>query len=332
MTSMRALRIEAHGGPEVLQWQSLPVPVPRAGEALVRVDAAGINFMDVHTHQGKYSASQTYPVRVPCTLGMEGAGAVVALGPQHGDFAIGDRVAWCLSWGAFATYACVPVRQLVRVPPGLALRDAAGILFHGLTAHYLVHDVARLALGQSILVHAGGGNIANLLIQMAVAQGVQVYATASSAPKAARAQAAGAKVFDYKDFAAQVRQETQGTGVDVCFDSVGHPTLRESLKAARRRGLVVNYGTVGGAVSDLDPIELGEAGSLFLTRPRLADHIAQPEDLSARAELVFNHVLSQTLRPSLIHVSGWDHIIPAMHALETRRSVEKIVVQLPADA
>lgn len=325
---MRALCIDTYGGPDVLQWQELPVPQPTGSEVLVRVNAVGINFMDVHTRQGKYRSSVTYPVRTPCTLGMEGAGTVVACGPDTTEFKPGDHVAWCLHWGAFAEYACVPAHRLVHVPAAISLADAAGVLFHGLTAHYLAHDVGRLQQGQSVLVHAGGGNIANLLIQMATATHVQVYATASNSSKKERAQTAGAHVLDYADFDTRVRQHTRGKGVDVCFDSIGQPTLRKSFAATRRGGLVVNYGSVGGSVQDLDPIELGEAGSLYLTRPRLADYVAEPHILKKRANDVFSRIINKTLRPALQYRDGWNHIIPAMHALESRNSLEKVVVRL----
>ncbi len=332
ITRMQALRITTYGEPEVARWQEMPIPEPGPGEVLVRVAAAGINFMDVHTRQGKYHDSVTYPVRAPCTLGMEGAGVVEKVGPGSTDFAPGDRVAWCVSWGAFATYACVPSTRLVRVPEGLTLVDAAGVLFHGLTAHYLAYDVGQLQPGHTILVHAGGGNIANLLIQLAVARGVRVLSTASNEAKQARAREAGAEVMAYTDFDTRVRALTDGKGVDVCYDAIGKPTLRQSFAATRRKGLVVNYGSVGGPVKDLDPIELGEAGSLYLTRPRLADHIAEPETLRWRADEIFQHIIAGRLRPALRYENGWEHIVPAMEALESRTSLEKVVVRVSQDA
>jgi NADPH2:quinone reductase len=181
---MRAITIDAYGGPEVLRFrQDAPVPVAEPDHVLVRVASAGINFMDVHTRQGKYASSRTYTVRLPCTLGMEGAGEVVALGSDVHHLAVGDRVAWCIAWGSYAEYAAIPAALAAKLPDGISYELAAAAMFQGCTAHYLIEDVAQLSAGDRCLIHAGSGSIGQILIQMARERGAIVFATASTADK-----------------------------------------------------------------------------------------------------------------------------------------------------
>ena len=329
---MRAITIAAYGGPEVLQWRSdAPVPVPGANDVLVRVACAGINFMDIHTRQGKYAQSRTYPVRLPCTLGMEGAGEVVAIGNEVRHLAVGDRVAWCIAWGSYAEYAAIPAVSAARIAPAVPHDLAAASMFQGCTAHYLVEDVARLRAGNTCLVHAASGSIGQILIQMAKARGATVFATASTDDKRDVAQACGADyVMGYDDgrFADTVREATRGEGVDVVFDSLGKSTLRDSMRAARVSGLIVNYGNVSGSVRDLDPIELGEAGSLFLTRPRLADHMRGAPIVQRRADAVFGALREGTLRIDVAARYALDDVQAAHARIENREQVGKAVVML----
>ena len=190
---MKALTIDRYGGPEVMQVRDIDVPEPGPQEALIAVSFAGINFMDIHTRQGKYRSSRSYTVRLPCTLGMEGAGEVVRTGPGTTRVRAGDRVAWCISWGSYANYACVPESRLAKLPEGTGLDIAAASIFQGSTAHYLVHDVARLEAGMTCLVHAASGSIGQWLVQMATARGATVYATASTEEKRAVGRALGAR-------------------------------------------------------------------------------------------------------------------------------------------
>lgn len=329
---MKALVIDRYGGPEVLQRRDdLPVPAPAPHEVLVRVTWAGINFMDVLTRQGKYATSRTYPVRLPCTLGMEGAGEVVAIGGDVRHLAVGDRVAWCTVWGSYADYACVPAAMAARLPDGIGDDLAAAGMFQGCTAHYLIDDVARLQPGDTCLVHAAAGAIGQLLVQMAKARGATVYTTASSAEKRAVARARGADValpYDDGRFAEAVREATGGRGVDVVFDAVGKTTLRDSLRATRTRGLVVNYGAVSGTIGDLDPIELGEAGSLFLTRPRLADHLPDAATVQRRADAVFGAVLDGRLHLDIASRHSLDEVGDVLSRIESRQQIGKPVVRL----
>jgi len=328
---MRAIRIERYGGPEVLQHVELPVPAAAPGTLLVRVHHAGINFMDVHTRQGKYARSRSYPVRLPCTLGMEGAGVVAGVGEGVSTHAAGDRVAWCIVWGSYAEYAVVPAWQAVKVPEALPLDLAAASVFQGYTAHYLAHDVGQLGPGKTCLVHAASGGIGQILVQFARRSGARVLATTSSADKAAIARDRGAEqVFLYDDgrFADTVREATGGQGADVVFDSIGKTTLRDSFRATRTRGLVVNYGNVSGSVTDLDPLELGEAGSLLLTRPRLADHLRDAAEIGRRADDVFGALLDGSLKIEIAGRYTLDNVGEAHAAYEARRMVGKPVLDI----
>ena len=328
---MRSIQIERYGGPEVLQRRDTPIPEPGSGEVLVKVAYAGINFMDIHTRQGKYATSRTYPVRLPCTLGMEGAGDVVAVGPQVDGIVPGDRVAWCIAWGSYAEFAVIPAARLARLPDAVAFDLAAAAMFQGCTAHYLIHDVGALAAGSVCLIHAASGGIGQLLIQLAKRRGATVFATTSSAAKAAVARQHGADhvmLYDQGRFADTIRDATGGKGVDVAFDAVGRATLRDTFRAVRKRGLVVNYGSVSGGLADLDPIELGEAGSLFLTRPRLADYLQDAATVQQRADEIFAAIQDQTLTIKIDHYYTMDTVEQAHARLENRQQIGKSLLRL----
>ncbi len=323
---MKAIQIDHYGGLAAMQQRELPTPVPKADEVLVRVHCAGVNFMDVHTCEGKYANSQTYKVSLPCTLGMEGAGEIVALGQDVKDLTIGERVAWCIVWGSYAEYAAVPAWRCVKLPDALSFEMAAASLFHGLTAHYLAHDVGQLAPGRSCLIHAASGGIGQILVQLAKRAGARVFATTSTEEKAAVARARGADVvllYENGRFADAVLEATGGLGVDVVFDPLGASTLRDSFRATRKRGLVVNFGAVAGAVRDLDPLELGEAGSLFLTRPRLADHLPDAATMRRRAADIFAALLDGSLQIDIAGRYTLANVAEALHALESRRMLGK---------
>ena len=326
---MKSIRIERYGGPEVLLHRDIPVPKPAAGEVLIRITHAGINFMDIHTREGKYAKSQTYKVGLPCTLGMEGAGEIVEAGEGVADFKAGDRVAYCIAWGSYAEYAVVPAVRVVKVPAALPLEMAAASLFHGFTAHYLAHDVGQLAPGVTCLVHAASGGIGQILIQLAKRLGATVFATTSSQEKAQVARERGADhavLYENGRFADAIRDATGGRGVDVVFDSIGKATLRDSFRATRKKGLVVAYGSVSGSVTDLDPIELGEAGSLYLTRPRLADHLQDAATTRWRADEIFSALIDGSLKIDIAGRYTLDNVEEAHAALEERRMIGKPIV------
>jgi NADPH:quinone reductase len=327
---MRAITLSRYGGPDVLEHRDdAPVPRPGPGEILVKVAFAGVNFMDVHTRQGKYAKSRTYPVRLPCTLGMEGSGTVVECGAGVDRPRVGNRVAWCIAWGSYAEYACIPAFRAATIPDEIGFDLAAASIFQGSTAHYLVNDVAVLGPGSTCLVHAASGSIGQILIQMAKRRGAKVFATASSDERRGVALQRGADAaFPYEGFADAVRAATGGNGADVVFDSLGKTTLRESFRAARIGGLIVNYGNVSGSLTDLDPIELGESGSLFLTRPRLADHMRDAETVQRRADDVFAALLAGELRIEVAERYTLGDVQVGHERIEARRQVGKAVVRI----
>jgi NADPH2:quinone reductase len=332
---LQAIQIDHYGGPDVLVRREIRVPAPGPGEVLIRLAWSGINFMDIHTRQGKYARSRTYPQVLPTTLGIEGAGTVAALGEGVTAFHIGDRVTYCLSWGSYAEYAVVAAWRVVPVPSALPLELAAAAMFHGLTAHYLAYDLGRFGPGVTCLVHSASGGIGQLLVQLGARLGATVFATTSTEAKAEIARQRGAAAtFLYEDggFADRVRDATGGLGVDVVFDPIGKPTLRDSLRATRKQGLVVAFGSVGGNVEDLNPIELGEAGSLFLTRPRLADYLPDAATIRRRAGDIFAALLDGGLAFDLSGQYTMDNVEQAHAALEERRSVGKPLMRIAMTA
>lgn len=326
---MRAVRIDTWGDGPLPPASEIERPRLADDMVLVRVACAGINFMDIGTRQGRYAKSQTYKVSLPCTLGMEGAGEVVAVGAGVSRLRVGDRVAWCLAWGSYADYAAVPESLVAQLPDGISFEQAAAAMFQGCTAHYLVNDVARMRAGVSCLVHAASGSIGQIIVQMASRLGARVIATASSAEKREVARGRGADlVLGYQDFDVHVRNATQGAGVDVVFDAVGKTTLRTSMRCTRRRGLIVNYGSVSGPVVDFDPLELGEAGSLFLTRPRLGDHMESAQEVQHRADSVFAGILEGWLKIDVAARYTLDDVGVAHDLLVSRKMIGKPILQI----
>jgi NADPH2:quinone reductase len=328
---VRAIQIDRYGGSEVLIRRELPIPCPGADEVLIRLAYSGVNFMDIHTREGKYARSRTYPQTLPTTLGIEGAGTIELLGSKVDDFRVGDRVAYCLSWGSYADYAAVAAWRVVHVPDALPLELAAASMFHGLTAHYLAHDVGKLGPGVTCLVHSASGGIGQLLVQIGAQLGATVYATTSTEAKAQVARDRGAQaafLYDNGRFADTVRELTGGRGVDVVFDPIGKPTLRDSMRATRTKGLIVSFGSVGGNVKDLDPIELGEAGSLFLARPRLADHLTDAQTIRRRAADIFTALIEGTLSIGIAGRYTLDNVEQAHQDLENRNAVGKPLIKI----
>ena len=330
---MKAIRIEQYGGPDVLRLRDIPVPEPGAGEVLVRMAHAGINVMDLGTRRGVFANSRTYPVRLPTTIGMEGAGTVERAGAGVTGFRPGDRVAYCLVWNSHAEFAVVPAWQLVHVPPAVPLALAATATFQGLTAHYLATDVGRLGPGRSCLVHAAAGGVGQLLVGFAARLGATVYGTVRAEDQKRVARERGARdVFlsGQSGFVAPLLELTGGAGVDVVFDSVGKPTLRDDFSVTRKKGLVVSFGMSGGAVDDLDPAELGEAGSLYLTRPRLGDHLPDADTVRARAAALYDGLADGTLSLSLGRRYAMEQIGLAHTDLEERKTAGKPVLDVAA--
>lgn len=287
--TMRAIQIAAFGGPANMTVAQAPVPEPGRGEVLVRLSVAGVNYIDVYMRNGTYRRSHTYQTPLPLTLGMEAAGTVAALGEGVSEFAVGDRVAYCLSPGSYAEYAVVPARKLVPLPAEIPDPVAAALMLQGSTAHYLSHSAFRLGPGHVCLVHAGAGGVGQLLIQLAKRCGARVITTVGSEEKAAIARARGADhciLYRQTDFRNEVMRLT-GDGVDVVYDSVGRDTLPRSLRSLKRRGLCISFGASSGQPDPVAVLDLAEAGSVFLTRPHLADYIFTAEETRMRATDLF---------------------------------------------
>ena len=312
------------GGPEVLRYEDVPTPSPDRGDALVEIAAAGVNFIDVQHRAGRYK-----PPALPFTLGSEGAGTVVEVGAEVDEVRVGDRVAYAMVLGAYADYALVPAKRLVRVPDAIPLESAAAIMLQGMTAHYLTHSTFPLQAGHTALVHAAAGGAGQLITQVARRIGATVYGTVGSAAKADLARAAGAhETIDYtqRDFEAEVKKLTSGRGVDVVYDSVGKDTFDKSLNCLRPRGYLVLFGFSSGPVPPFDPAVLGAKGSLFLTRPGLNQYIATRSELLERAGDLFKWLESGELNPRIDRVLPLAEAATAHRELEARRTSGKLLL------
>lgn len=320
---MKAIRIHKIGGPEVLRYEDAPVPQPGPGEARVKIEAAGLNYIDTYYRAGLYAAP------LPCTPGSEAAGLVDAVGPDVTLVKPGDRVAYCLVLGAYAEYAIVPAAKLVPLPPGLSMELAAAVILQGMTAHYLATSTYPLRPGDVALVHAAGGATGQLLVQVAKRAGARVIGTAGSAEKAALARQAGADaviLYETEDFEAEVRRLTDGRGVDVVYDSVGKATFAKSLNCLRPRGLMALYGQASGPVPPIDLQVLNQKGSLFVTRPTLGHHTATRSELLSRAGDIFMWVMDGTLRVRIDQTLPLSQTAEAHRMLQSRRTAGKVLL------
>jgi NADPH:quinone reductase len=320
---MKAIRVTEAGGPEVLTVREVPDPEPGRGEARVRVEYAGVNFIDVYHRTG------LYPKPLPFTPGVEGAGVVEAVGPGVEDVAVGDRVAWALHPGSYAEAAVVPSWRLAHVPDELTLDVAAALMVQGMTAHYLVEDTYPLTAGDVALVHAAAGGVGLLLVQLASAAGATVIGTCSTEEKAERVRAAGADhVIRYTEtpFQPEVLRLTGGAGATVVYDSVGRSTFADSLASLRARGYLVLYGQSSGKVEPFDPGELAAHGSLFLTRPSLADYVRDRTELEWRAGSLFDQVMEGELEVRIDRLVPLSDAAAAHELLESRATSGKLLL------
>ncbi|MFY9661763.1 MAG: quinone oxidoreductase [Terriglobales bacterium] len=320
---MKAIQIKQTGGPEVMELVDLPVPQAKANEAVVKIAAAGVNFIDVYNREGRYKAP------LPLVLGQEAAGVVSAVGSDVRDVKVGDRVAYTMSLGSYAEYAAVAADRLVKIPAGVSDRDAAAAMLQGMTAHYLSHDTYPLKKGETALVHAAAGGVGLLLVQMAHNFGARVIATVSTEEKAALARAAGAEdviLYTQVDFEAETKRITGGKGVDVVYDSVGKTTFDKGLNLLRPRGMMVLYGGSSGAVAPLDPLVLTQKGSIFLTRPSLGNYIATAAELQQRAGAVFGMIRDGKLKLRIEHVYPLAEAQSAHRDLEGRKTTGKLLL------
>ena len=289
---MKAIQVKQVGGPEALELVDLPVPEPKANEAVVKLAASGVNFIDVYHREGRYKAA------LPFIPGQEGAGVVTATGADVKSVKAGDRVAWSGLLGAYAEYAAVAADRLVPIPQGVSDQQAAAAMLQGMTAHYLSHDTYPLKRGETALIHAAAGGVGLLLVQMAHNIGARVIATVSTDEKAKLAHDAGADdviLYTQSDFEAETKRLPGGKGVDVVYDSVGKTTFEKGLNVLRPRGMMALFGGSSGAVPPFDPIILTQKGSLYLTRPSLGNYIATREELVARSTAVFGMITAGKL-------------------------------------
>src|SRR5213082_878428 len=290
---MKAIRVQSPGGPEALRYEDVPQPSPAAVQVLVKVEAVGVNYIDVYQRTGLYK------VATPFTLGQEAAGVVTAVGPGVTDPKPGDRVAYTSILGAYAEYAVVPADRVVVLPDGVTARQAAAAMVQGMTAHYLACTTYPLKAGDTCLVHAAAGGVGLLLCQIASRRGARVIGTVSTREKAALARAAGAAdviLYTEQDFEAEVKRLTNGAGLQVIYDSVGKTTFEKGLSCLAPRGMMVLYGQSSGPVGPFDPQVLSQKGSLFLTRPTLAHYVLTRPELVARAGEVLGWIKSGKLK------------------------------------
>ena len=320
---MRAIQVQKTGGPEVLTVVEVPEPEPKAGEAVVKIDASGVNFIDVYFREGRY------PAPLPFIVGQEAAGTVSAIGADVSGVKVGDRVAYTGLLGSYAEYAAVAADRLVRVPESLDTRQAAAAMLQGMTAHYLCRSTYPLQRGETALIHAAAGGVGLLLVQMAKTLGARVIGTAGSEEKAQLAREAGADdviVYTTHDFVAETKRLTDGQGVHVVYDGVGKSTFEGDLDVLRPRGYLVLFGGASGAVPPFDPILLSKKGSLFLTRPTLGHYIATREELEARAKDVLDTVASGALKLRVEHTYPLAEAAQAHRDLEGRRTTGKVLL------
>jgi len=320
---MKAIQVKQVGGPEVMELVDLPVPEPKAHEAVIKLAASGVNFIDVYNREGRYK------VPLPFVLGQEGAGVVSAVGSNVTSVKKDDRVAWTALLGAYAEYATVPADRLVPIPAGVSDQQAAATMLQGMTAHYLAHDSYPLKRGQSALVHAAAGGVGLLLVQMAHNIGARVIATVSTEEKAKLARDAGADeiiLYTQTDFEAETKRLMDGKGVDIVYDSVGKTTFEKGLNVLRPRGMMVLFGGSSGAVPPFDPIVLTQKGSLFLTRPSLGNYIATREELVARSSAVFGMIAEGKLKLRIEHTYLLAEAQRAHRELEGRKTTGKLLL------
>lgn len=320
---MKAIQVAQVGGPEALTLVDAPVPDPKPNEALVQIEAAGVNFIDVYFREGRY------PAPLPFINGQEGAGLVVAVGSDVTTLKLGDRVAYTGALGSYAEYVAVPADRLVKLPDELDFNQAAAAMLQGMTAHYLSHSTYPVKSGDTVLVHAAAGGVGLLLVQMAKKLGARVIGTAGSAKKAELAREAGADeviIYTEADFETETRRLTDGEGVQVVYDGVGKDTFAKDLKVMRPRGYVVLFGGASGAVPPFELMELTKHGSLFVTRPTLVNYIASREELEERANDVLQMIVRGELKLRIHQTYPLAEAQQAHRDLEGRKTTGKLLL------
>jgi NADPH:quinone reductase len=320
---MKAIQVQKTGGPEVLTLVDVPVPKPKPNEAIVKIAASGVNFIDVYFREGRY------PAPLPFVDGQEGAGTVTEVGSDVKTLKPGDHVAYSNVLGSYAEYAAVPAEKLVKVPSGISDEQAAAAMLQGMTAHYLVHSTYPLKKGETALIHAAAGGVGLLLVQMAKNIGARVIGTAGTEEKAQLAKDAGADemiVYTKQDFEAETKRLTENKGVHVIYDGVGKSTFEQDLNLLRPRGYLVLFGGSSGAVPPFDPIKLAQKGSLFLARPSLMHYVLTREELEHRAGDVLGWIAAGKLKLRIAHKYKLEEAQQAHKDLEGRKTTGKILL------
>ena len=320
---MKAIQVKRVGGPEVLELVELAVPEAKGNDAVVKIVASGVNFIDVYYREGRYKAV------LPFVPGQEAAGDVVAVGPDVTSVKVGDRVAYTMVLGSYAEYVSVAADRLVKIPDGVDYQQAAGLMLQGMTAHYLSHSTYPLKKGETALVHAAAGGVGLLLVQMARNIGARVIGTVSTEEKAKLARQAGADeviLYTQMDFEAETKRITAGKGVDVVYDSVGKTTFEKGLNVLHPRGYMVLFGGSSGAVPPFDLIQLSQKGSLYVTRPTLTHYVVTREELDERAGDVFRMVSEGKLKVRIGHTYPLANAAQAHRDLEGRKTTGKLLL------
>jgi NADPH2:quinone reductase len=320
---MKAIQVQKTGGPEVLTQVDLPVPKAKSNEAVVKIAASGVNFIDVYFREGRY------PATLPFTDGQEAAGTVTEVGGDVKSVKVGDRVAYSNVMGTYAEYAAVPADRLVRVPDKITDQQAAAAMLQGMTAHYLINTTYPLKKGETALIHAAAGGVGLLLVQMAKNIGAHVIGTVGTEEKAKLAREAGADeviVYATQDFEAETRRLTGGKGVHVVYDGVGKSTFEKGLNVLRPRGYMVLFGGASGPVPPFDPIVLSQKGSLFVTRPSLIHYVALREELEQRSGDVFAMIAAGKLKLRISQIYKLEEVQQAHRDLEGRKTTGKILL------
>lgn len=320
---MKAIQVQHPGGPEALKLVDLPVPKPKPNEAVVKIAAVGVNYIDVYFREGRY------PAQLPFVAGQEAAGTVAEVGSEVKSIRVGDRVAYTGTLGSYAECAAVPADRLVRVPEKITDQQAAAAMLQGMTAQYLIYTTFPLKKGETALIHAAAGGVGLLLVQMAKAIGAHVIGTVGSEEKAQLAREAGADdviIYTQQDFEEETRRLTGGKGVHVVYDGVGKTTFDKDLNIMRPRGYVVLFGGASGPVPPFDAMKLTQKGSLFLTRPSLMHYIATREELEQRSTDVFNMIATGKLKLRVSHIYKLDQAEQAHRDLEGRKTTGKLLL------
>ena len=320
---MKAVQIDQYGGPEVMQYRDMDNPIPGEADALVEIQAVGVNFTDIYSRAGINPGPP-----LPRTIGVEGAGIVRGVGAGVADLKEGDVVAYSSSQGSYAEQAVIPASRLVKMPDGLSARDGAAAMLQGMTAHYLCHSTYPVRPGDKVLVHAGAGGVGLLLTQMIKRLGGYVFSTVSTEAKAELSRGAGADhviLYTQQDFAEVVKEATGGAGLQAVYDAVGLTTFDQSISCLARRGYMVLYGQASGVVPPQDPRILGN-GSLFLTRPGLGDYTVTQDELRARAGDVLSWVKSGELKLRVEHVFALSEAAEAHRQLASRATTGKLLL------